>query len=51
MYLSEKQKKLQGVWKPRKDEEMAWAPPRNKTNWPDWEEASKGEKTRMEAGA
>ena len=33
MYLNEKDeaKRLQGVRKPRKDEEMAWAPPRNLT--------------------
>ena len=24
---------------------MVWAPPRNKTNWPEWEEASKVEKS------
>ena len=34
-----KQKKLHGARKPRKDEEMAWAPPRKKSKWPDWEEA------------
>ena len=30
-------KKLQGARNPRKDEEMAWAPPRNMSKWPDWE--------------
>ena len=34
MYPDEKEeaKRLQGVRKPRKDEEMAWAPPRKKRN-------------------
>ena len=30
---------LHGARKPRKDEEMACAPPRNMSNWPDWEES------------
>ena len=34
-------KKLQGVRKSRKDEEMAWAPPRERSEWPSWEEATK----------
>ena len=38
-----KQKRLKGVRKPRKDEEMAWAPPRKRSDWPDWEEARKME--------
>ena len=44
MYQNEKEeaKILQGVRKPRKDEEMAWAPPRNKS---DWEEARKMEES------
>ena len=35
-YQNEKKeaKRLQGARKPRKDEEMAWAPPRNKSDWP-----------------
>ena len=39
MYQNEKEeaKRVQGVRKPRKDEEMAWAPPRNMTKWPGWE--------------
>ena len=43
MYQSEKgeAKRLQGVRKLRQDEEIAWAPPRNMTKWPDWEEARK----------
>ena len=32
---------MQGAGKPRKDEEMAWAPPRNKSESPSWEEATK----------
>ena len=36
---------LQGARKLRKDEEMAWAPPRNKSEWPDWEEARKMEES------
>ena len=41
MYQNEKEeaKRLQGARKWRKDEEMAWAPPRNMSKWPDWEEA------------
>ena len=35
----EKTKILQGSRKPRKDEEMAWAPPRNMSKWPYWERA------------
>ena len=35
----EEANRLQGARKLRKDEEMAWAPPRNRSNWPDWEEA------------
>ena len=40
MYQNEKEeeaKRLQGATKPRKDEDMAWAPPRNKSDWPGWE--------------
>ena len=37
----EEAKKLQGARKPRKEEEMALAPPRNKSDWPSWEEATK----------
>ena len=32
-------KRLQGARKQRKDEEMAWAPPRNMSNSPDLKEA------------
>ena len=35
----------------KKNEEMAWAPPRNKSDWLDWEEARSAEKKRLEAGA
>ena len=42
----EEAKKMQGAWKLIKDEEMAWAPPRNKSDWPDWEEARGVEKAR-----
>ena len=53
MYQHEKEeaKRLQGARKPRKDEEMAWAPPRNTyiyiyiSKWPDWEEARKMEES------
>ena len=38
----EEAERLQGARKLGKDKEMAWAPPRNKINWLDWEEASKG---------
>ena len=43
MYQNEKEEatRLQGVRKLRQDEEIAWAPPRNMTKWPDWEEARK----------
>ena len=43
MYQNEKEeaKRLQGATKPRKDEEMAWAPPQ----WPDWEEARRMEES------
>ena len=48
MYHNEKEeaKLLQGTRKPRKDEEMAWAPPRNWSDWPDWEEARKMEESK-----
>ena len=47
IYQSEKEeaKRLQGVRKLRKDEEMAWAPPRKMSNWPDWEEAKSMEES------
>ena len=40
-YQNEKEeaKKNAGRRKQRNDEEMAWAPPRNKSDWLDWEEA------------
>ena len=31
---------MEGVRKPRKDKEMAWAPPRKTSEWPCWEEAT-----------
>ena len=47
MYQNEKEeaKRLQGVRKPRKDEQMARVPPRNRSDWPDWEEARKMEES------
>ena len=41
MYRNEKEevKRMQAARKLRKDEAMAWAPPRNMSNWPDWEDA------------
>ena len=46
MYQNEKEdaKRLQGARKPRKDEEIAWAPPRNISKWPDWEGRDRGKK-------
>ena len=43
MYQNEKEeaKRLQGARKPRMDEEVTWAPPRKKSEWPSWEEATK----------
>ena len=45
MYRNEKEeaKRMQGARKLRKDGEMAWAPPRNISKWPDWEEAGERE--------
>ena len=40
-----KKRKLQGARKPRKDEEMAWAPPRNISKWPAWEGARRVEES------
>ena len=37
----EEAKRLQGVRKLRQDEEIAWAPQRHMTKWPDCEEARK----------
>ena len=47
MYQNEKEeaKRLQGARKPRKEEVMACAPPRNTSTWPDWEEARKMEES------
>ena len=47
MYQNEKEeaKRMQGARKPRKDEEMAWAPPRNMSKWTDWEEAREMEES------
>ena len=42
---------LQGARKLRKDEEIAWASPRNMSKWPDWEEARSMEEKRVEAAA
>ena len=40
-----KQKDCRAPGNPTKDEEMAWAPPRNISKWPDWEEARKMEES------
>ena len=45
LYEKEEARRLQGDRKLRKDEEIAWAPPRNMTTWPDWEEARKLEES------
>ena len=47
MHQNEKEeaKRMHGARKPRKDEEMAWAPPRNISKWPDWEEAREREES------
>ena len=52
MFQNEKEeaKILKGVRKPRKDEELAWAPPRKKSEWPSWEEATTVVETRVGAG-
>ena len=42
--MKKKKQKDCTAMKLRKDEEMAWAPPRNKSDWPDWEEARSMEK-------
>ena len=34
-------RRLHGAGKLRRDEETAWSPPRNKSDWPSWEEATK----------
>ena len=46
MYQNEKQeaKRLQGARK-AKEEELAWAPPRKKSDGPGWEEATKTEES------
>ena len=41
----EEAKRLQGARKPKKDEEMAWAAPRNISKWPDEEEARRMEES------
>ena len=41
----EEAKTLQGARKIKTDEEVAWAPARNKSDWPDWEEAASVEKS------
>ena len=38
-------RRLQVARKQRKDEGMAWAPPRNMSNWPDREEARSKEES------
>ena len=47
MYQNEKEEaeRLQGARKPRKDEEIASAPPRNISTWPDWDEARRMEES------
>ena len=44
-------KKLLGAKIPRKDEEMAWPPPINMSEWPDWERGEKDGRKRVEAKA
>ena len=39
---------MQDARKLKKDQEMAWAPPRNKSDRPDWEEGRSAEKARGE---
>ena len=53
MYQNEKgeAKRPKGARKPRKDEEIAWAPPRNKSEWPSSEEATQTVEKRVEAGS
>ena len=41
----EEARRLQGAGKLRKEEEMTWEPPRNKLDWPDWEEARRKEES------
>ena len=47
IYQNEKEEatRLQGERKLRKDEEMSLAPPRKKSDWPGWEEATKMEES------
>ena len=46
-YENEKEeaKKIAGRQRIKKDEEMVWAPPRSKSDWPDWGEARSVEKS------
>ena len=37
--------RMQGARKLRKDEEKVWAPPRNITKWPDWDEPREREES------
>ena len=39
MDVPKRKRRNNNARKPSKDEEMAWAPPRNRSDWPDWEEA------------
>ena len=47
MYQNEKEEaiRMQGARKLRKDEEKVWAPPRNITKWPDWDEPREREES------
>ena len=53
MYQNQKEeaKRLQGARKPRKDEEIAWAPPRNESDWPKLGRGDRNGRMRVEAGA
>ena len=42
----EEANKLQGARKLRKDQGLAWAPPRSMSKWPDWEESEAGTRGR-----
>ena len=41
----EEAQRLHSARKRRNDEEMAWAPPRKKLEWPSWEEAKSMEES------
>ena len=43
--MKEEAKRIQGARRPRKDDQLAWAPPRNISKRPDWEEAREMEES------